>query len=133
MAVVLCRYEEVDNLLLDIDFERPDGCVKQSTVYSHHSVDGLVDEYFLCPVGVYGTMVEELAREEQVESLDELRHLRVVNHGDIEHAIIGNGVGRLPVASCASDAYRHDATLDTLGVDADVHLVLHALEDHEQE
>ena len=133
MAVVLYRNEEVDNLLLDIDFERPDGCVEQSAVHSHHGVDGLVDEYFLCPVGVYGAMVEELAGEEQVESLDELRHLRVVDDGDVEHAIVGYGVGCLPVSACTADADGHHAALDTLGVDADVHLVLHALEDHEQE
>ena len=56
----------------------------------------------------------------------------MVNQRHIEHAIVRHSTGRLPVSRAATDAHGHDLAVDDVAVDADIHLIFHAMENHEE-
>ena len=129
----LAGYEEVNYLLLNADGERTYGGVHHAAVDAHHCMVGLQDFHLLRAIGMHGAVVEELASHEEIDALEELRHLWVVDHRDVELSVVGHGVGCLAVAEGVANADGHHLSLHLVGVDLQVHLVLQSLEDHQDE
>ena len=77
-------YDEVDDLLFHIYLERSYGRIHQTSVDADESPFCFFHDDFRCSEGVHAFMVKDFPNEEQIESFDKLRHLRVVDHRDIE-------------------------------------------------
>ena len=125
--------QEVDDFLLNVDTESADGRFHQSAVNADQSFLGLVDKHFAAAEGVDTAVVEETSADEQPQAFYELDYFGLIDHGDIEHAIVGHGIGRLTVTGAGAYADGHHLAVDGIGVDAQFHLVLHAVEQHDEE
>ena len=94
----LFGYKEVDDFLLDADAEGTGRGLHEATVDSNHCFPGFVDEDFASAVGMDGTVVQEAARYQKPDALNELHHFGMIDHRDVEHAVVGHGVGCLSIA-----------------------------------
>ena len=83
--------------------------------------------------GMYAVVVQETAGNKQPESFDELYHLRMVNHRNVQHSVIRYSIGSLTVAGTTAYADGHHLAVYHVAVDAELHLVFHTVEKHDEE
>ena len=76
-------------------------------------------------------MVEYLATQEEVPPFHELYHLSMVDHRYIQHAIVWNGIGGLPITRSITHTHRHHSPVYSLAIDVQAHLVFKSLKYHQ--
>ena len=81
---------------------------------------------------MHAVVVQETPRDQQPDALDELYHLWVVDHRHVEHSVVGHGTGCLAVAGTLAHAYGHHAAVYDIAVDAQAHLIVHPMEEHDE-
>ena len=59
-------------------------------------------------------MIQELTLHKEVNTLEELRHLRMINHRNIQQSIVWHGIRSLSVTRCITDAHGHYPALDDI-------------------
>ena len=82
------------------------------------------------PGEMYTPMVEEFSGKQEIETFDQLEDLGMIDYGNIQHAVIGYGIGSLSITPCIADANRHQSPLNDIGINLQFHPVFHPLEDH---
>lgn len=126
------RYKNRD----DIPFHRYPvaalGRPHEPSVDAHQGVLGLAHLHLVGAVGMDVAVVEEATREQKPDACEELGHLGVVDYGNVEQPVVGHGAGRLAVTWAAAHAHGHHLAAGALRVYAEVHLVLHAMEEQQQ-
>ena len=76
-------------------------------------------------------MVEELSLHEEIDALEELRHLWMIDHRHIQQSVVWNGIRGLTIACGISYAHGHHLALDDIRINLDVHAIIEALEYHQ--
>ena len=110
-------YDEIEDFLLYVDFVGAYGCVHESSVNADERSLRFFDSHLTCTVWVYTFVVEYFPAIEQIESLYQLCHLRVVDHRDIEQSVVGHGAGCEPISLCIAYAYCHHLSVDDISID----------------
>ena len=110
--------DEIDDFLLDNDFEWSCGSVHKSSIDTDLSTLSLLHDDFLCSVWMHAAVIKNLSAEEQIEALDELHHLGMVHHRHVEQTIVWHSTGGKAISLGISHTYGHHFPVDYLGVDA---------------
>ena len=118
--------------MLDDDFEGACGSVHESSIDADLCPLRFLHDDFLCAVWVYTAVVEYFSTEEQIEPLDELRHLGMIYHGDVEQSVVWHCTWCEPISLSISHTDGHHLSVDDIGVDFDSHFVFQPLENHQQ-
>lgn len=127
------RNEEIDDLLLHIHPKVADGSFHQPSVDAHHRMFGIFHLHFPSAIGVHAAMIQEATRYQKPDALNQLNHLGMVDHTHVEHTVVRYGIWRLTIAWAATDTDRHHLALNHVGIDLQLHLVLHPVEKHDEE
>ena len=106
------RNEEIDDLLLYIHPIVADRCFHQPSVDAHHRMFGIFHLHFPGAIGVHAAMIQEAARYQKPDALNQLNHLGMVDHAHVEHAVIWYGIRRLAIAGTTADTDRHHLALN---------------------
>ena len=101
----------------------------QSAINAHHGMFGRKHFHFFSTIRVYALVIEKLAPQEQVDSLKKLGHFGMINHRNIQLAVVGNGVWRLAIPQRVAHAYGHHLALDDISVNLEMHFIIQSLED----
>ena len=78
-------------------------------------------------------MVKELAFHKEIDTLEELGHLRMGYHRYIEQTIIWDSIRSLSISCSIAYTHRHHSTLDNIRIDFHMHLIVQTLEYHQDE
>ena len=78
-------------------------------------------------------MIQELALHKEVNTLEKLRHLRMINHRNIQQTIIRHCIRSLSVTRCITDTHGHYPALDDIRIDFNMHFIVKTLKNHQDE
>ncbi len=125
----LVGQQEIDGFGFYRQCEFSNRRLHQSAINTHHGMFCRKHFNLFGTIRVYTLVIEELTSQKQIDTFEKLRHFGMIDHRNIQLAVVGNGVRRLAIPQRVAHAHRHYLTLNDIGINLEMHFIIQSLED----